>query len=187
MDSKQPLPLSLVETLFARLAVSYGHPFLNQYEGFDMAAVHADWARELAIFGRWDEDGMVRSPAIDFALCNLPAGRPVNALDFRQLCRAYRSGEVTPLELPGPPRELPRHVAAAIANQLSMPIRDDRPERVRIAARVIAKWGCEGVRLSPYQRDWLKHAREVMRLYGGDQAGHVNYSATEATHAPAPF
>ncbi len=185
MDSKQSLPLPLVETLFARLAVSYGHPFLNQYEGFDMAAVHADWARELAVFGRWDDDGMVRSPAIDWALENLPAGRPVNALDFRQLCRGYRAGETSPLELPGPPREIPRHVASAIAKQLAMPIGDERPERVRIAARVISKWGCPGVRLAPYQRDWLKHARETMRLYEGEHAGGVDYCATEATHAAA--
>jgi hypothetical protein len=174
MQSKRLLPLSLVESLFARLAVSYGHAFGNQYEGFDLAVVHADWARELAPFGRWDDDGMVRSPAIDFALGNLPAGRPVNALDFRQLCRAYRdAGDEHPLGLPAPPREVPRHVAAAIAKQLSMPIKDERPERVRIAARVISKWGCPGVRLSPYQRDWINHAREVMRLYDGEQAGRV--------------
>lgn len=170
MDFKPSLPLSLVETLFARLAVSYGHPFLNQYEGMDIATVHADWARELAPFGRWDEDSMVRSPAIDWALENLPAGRPVNALDFRQLCRAYRSGEVTPLELPGPPREIPRHVAAAIAKQLSMPVRDERPERVRIASRFIARWGAPGVKATGWRADWLKHSREIMRQWEMDRS-----------------
>jgi hypothetical protein len=167
MDNR-PLPLSLVETLFARLAVSYGHPFLNQYEGFAMPVIHQDWADKLAGFGVWGDDGVVRCPAIDWALDNLPAGRPVNALDFRQLCKAYRADTGHPLGLPAPPRAVPSNVRSALA-QLAVPLEDKRPERVRVAARCIAKWGCAGVRLNPTQAEWLKHAREVMRRYEGQE------------------
>jgi hypothetical protein len=180
MDSKQPLPLSLVETLFARLAVSYGHPFLNQYEGFDMGNVHADWARELASFGRWDDDGMVRSPAIDWALENLPAGRPVNALDFRQLCRAYKDpGEGQPLGLPAPPRPVPARFRSAVA-QLAVPLEDNRPEKVRVAYRYLSMWGTPGVKLAPRQQEWLKHSREIVRQYEIDQE---RASEKEVEHA----
>lgn len=80
-DSGDALPAHLIDSLFARLQVRYGAAWLRQWEGVDITAVKADWARELAGFaGNLD--------AIAHALDHLPRDRPPLVGQFRDLCIA---------------------------------------------------------------------------------------------------
>jgi len=73
------LPASWVESLFARLTIRYGAGFMRQYADLDPAAVKADWASVLAGFAGHPE-------SIRYALDNLPADKPPNAMQFRAIC-----------------------------------------------------------------------------------------------------
>lgn len=175
-----PLPNELIEHVFARLTLTYGQPFLRQYEGLDLGPVKDDWAIKLGSFGVVGDDNLVRVPAIDWALDNLTDGRhPPNALDFRQLCKAYRPESGHPLGLPAPPRPVPQKVQQAFA-QLAVPLEDKRPERVRVAARFVSMWGGEGVKLSPLKQAILKEMRETVRQY---EAQVQRDTTREAAHA----
>lgn len=170
--SRQPdrLDPKLVESLFARLVVRWGRAFMAQYEGVDLEAVKADWARVLARFQR---------EAILYALDNLPA-KPMNVEEFRILCRGYRAPEVKRLEAPvGQP---PAAVRDAMG-KLAEPIKDTRPERVRVAQRYIGKWGTPGVLLSPYQRANLEHMRRILARWDAQQKADVAPSPIEPSEA----
>jgi hypothetical protein len=175
-----PLPLPWIDSLFARLTVSYGRAFLSQYEGIDIGAVKADWAEKLGGFHRLNAEHKAEAPAIAWALDNLVAGKPPTALEFRQLCRGYREPD-HPLGLPAPPRPVPPKVQQAFA-QLAVPLEDKRPERVRVAARYVAMWGVEGVKLSPLKQQILKDMRETVRQY---EAQAQRETTWEAAHAAA--
>jgi hypothetical protein len=142
MFNKPPLSPELVETLFARLVLTWGRPFRQMYEGIDPAIVQADWADKLRGYqldpeiGDRPEDA--RAPAIDWALDYLP-GTPLNAVQFRQLCGRYTAGPGKPA-LPAPPRPVPAQFRQVLA-KLAEPIDDKRPERVRWAQRYIDTWG----------------------------------------------
>jgi hypothetical protein len=117
-----PLPNSWVDELFSRLAVSYGTAFLRQYEGIDLAAVRADWASKL--------HGLEQRPeAIKHALECLP-DRPINALQFRDLCRCAPVYAVPQLAAP---RADPAIVAQALAA-----VRDKPDAAMSPAQRCIA-------------------------------------------------
>lgn len=75
-----PLPSSWVDSLFARLSVRYGAAWLRMWEGIDIAAVKADWAKELGEFATTPD-------AIAYGLDHLPTERPPNVSQFRVLCR----------------------------------------------------------------------------------------------------
>lgn len=134
---RPPLSKLLVESLFARLVVTWGKAFTTQYEGVDAAAVKADWADKLRGFQRSGTDGAPTAPAIDWALDNLPP-KPLNAVEFRQLCARYTAPEAP--ALPGPRRPVPEKFRKAIS-RLAAPIEDTRPEYVRVAERYIAIHG----------------------------------------------
>lgn len=68
---------SWVDAIFARLAVRYGAAWLRMWEGIDIGAVKADWARELAGFN---------GEALKHALDNLPPERPPTVGQFKSLC-----------------------------------------------------------------------------------------------------
>ncbi len=170
------LPESAVKEIWARLQLVYGRDFLSQYEGIeDLAPVHLDWGMRLGRFVR--EDGSC--PAIDHALDNLPAKRSINAAEFTDLCKQWRGPTGYPLGLPSKPEPVPARVREAFA-QLAMPIEDKRPEAVRIASRLIAKWGCPGLTLSPSQREWLDNSRKVMRNW---ELGQEATARNEAAYA----
>lgn len=98
------LPDSWVNEIFQRLALVYGHDFLRRWEGLDMGAVKADWARELS--------GFARNPqAIKHALDNLPPAQPPTVLQFRALCigRPETAGPALPAPKADP------NVVAAVA------------------------------------------------------------------------
>lgn len=82
-----PLPSEWIDSLFARLSVRYGASWSRMYEGIDMAAVKADWARELAPYAN-------DAAPIKYALDNLPSDWPPNVSQFKAIC----------LNRPEPPR-----------------------------------------------------------------------------------
>lgn len=94
-----------IDKIFEKLSLTYGRTFLNQWEGMNIDDVKADWAHELDGFDKWPE-------AIKFALQNVPADRPVNVRQFRDLCRKAPA-KVVPL-LPLPPAN-PDRVRAELA------------------------------------------------------------------------
>lgn len=73
------LPSSWVDALFSKLGIRYGADWLRKWEGFDIAAVKADWAAELGGFAD-------KPAALKHALGNLPADRPPSVAQFRALC-----------------------------------------------------------------------------------------------------
>jgi hypothetical protein len=96
------LPSAWVESLLARLTVRYGAAFMRQYADLDPELVKADWSEVL--------DGA--SPdSIRYALENLPADKPVNAMQFRDIARRGPSASLP--QLPEPPSD-PARVALAM-------------------------------------------------------------------------
>ena len=68
-----------VDEAFARLSTLYGREFASKFEGDDIGAVKAAWAREVAPLPR-------ALDSIAWALRNLPERCP-NAIQFRNLCK----------------------------------------------------------------------------------------------------
>lgn len=165
MFHKPPLSPVLVETLFARLIVTWGRDFTGQYEGVDDAALQADWADKLRGYqlerDLEDPDDEPRAPAIMWALDNLPE-KPLNAIGFRALCGRY-TAPGGPKALPAPPRALPPHVAKEFA-ELAKPLDDKRPERVRVAARYIRIHG-DNPKSTPLVLANLADAQRILVAY----------------------
>lgn len=90
-----PLPLAWLDRIFGRLALRYADQWLRMWEGFDMLAVRADWAEELAGLHAPD-----RQHALKFGLENLPIDWPPNAAQFRAICN--RAPEYVRPALPAP-------------------------------------------------------------------------------------
>jgi hypothetical protein len=86
------MPDVWLNRLFDRLVLRYGESFLRQYGDLNPAAVKADWADVL--------DGF-KAESIRWALQYLPADRPPNAMQFRDLCRRSPSGDAVE-KLPAP-------------------------------------------------------------------------------------
>lgn len=78
--SQTPLPPAWVDKLFEKLTLTYGREFLDRWRGLDLAAVKADWGRELASFA--DHPDM-----LGYALSNLPPDRPPTVLQFKAIAR----------------------------------------------------------------------------------------------------
>lgn len=71
--------LVLVDELFRRLTLRYGHKFPAQWPGLEIADVKADWARELAAYAD-------KPWAVEHALALLDLVVPPTAAQFRALC-----------------------------------------------------------------------------------------------------
>lgn len=141
------LPSSWVDHLFTKLATTYGAPFLAQYTDVDIKDVKADWGDFLAHYEQHPK-------ALSFALENLPADKPVNALQFRNLCRQAPVPDVPALP---PPAPNPTAVARGQEKlrELAKQMRSCQPDPLSIVRNFEAKLNnCE--RLSAAQRDWLK-------------------------------
>lgn len=74
----------LLDSLFAKLTVRWGGAFLRQWPDTDIEFVKADWAEVLEGFKRED---------LLYALKYLPI-LPLNALQFREICRRAPRTEV---------------------------------------------------------------------------------------------
>lgn len=85
-----PLPSHWVDQLFGRLTLRYGAAFLRQWPDVDIDALKADWADVL--------DNMPPD-AIAYALRYLPPA-PMNALQFRDMCRRSPPAPAPRLEAP---------------------------------------------------------------------------------------
>ena len=163
-----PLPDSWVEHLFGRLAVRYGAAFLRQWPDADIAIVKADWADVL--------DG-VRGDSISYALRFLPADKPVNAMQFRDICRRAPEQSAPCIEGPAA-RPNPERVRAIIARISDAP--DDRTPAERVAANLRAIEQKQGG-LNPDQRAMLQ-ACELRGEVSGDCNGMFSPIADE--HLP---
>lgn len=183
---KTPLSLKSVEQIFARLLVTYGQPFLSQYDSVEnIAIVHQDWANRLGVFvvETTCEDGKVMrtAPAIHYALANLKDGRPPNVLDFIGWCKAYHAPQA-PALAPPPPREVPPEFVQKIA-EISQPLDDDRPEAVRVASRYVASRS--GKKITPREQENVEHFRTVLEDWAREleRREHVKRQLEEQARA----
>ena len=138
------LPSSWVDHLFARLTVRYGAAFLRQWPDTDLAVVKADWAEVL--------DG-TRGEAISFGLRYLPE-RPVNAMQFREVCRRAPPPELPRIEAAPEPKANPKRVAELVAKLVAQPD-DGMTPAERVAAGLRARLTA-GERLSAAQLAMLR-------------------------------
>lgn len=148
------LPTEIVDSIFAKLAITYGHRFLSIWDGMPLATVKADWGLELR---------HVRHDRILWALQNLPERAP-DAPTFRQLCARMPEPD-EPTALPyGPKRPAPA-VAKAFADSLHNAPLPTEPERVVWARAYIAKWSAPDACPTITEREWLVHARRIVERY----------------------
>lgn len=112
MNQQQPakpqraLPMPWVDKIFEKLGMTYGRDFLARWDGFDadaMLDVKRDWSMELG--GFFDQPD-----AIAYALAHLPA-KPLNVIEFRQICRGAPKPEFK--QLPRPTQD-PQKVAEVV-------------------------------------------------------------------------
>lgn len=79
-----------MDSLFARLALAYGHKWVRMWDGFRVSDVKDEWARRLAPFTT-----PVGLDAIEWVLDNkLPTEWPPTALEFAALVKAAMPAEV---------------------------------------------------------------------------------------------
>lgn len=92
MDQLLPAFDRAIGKVFARLTATYGRKFMDQWEGLDEDVVMASWAHELSGYDSRLKpnpelvDNLVLLQPLAWALENLPE-RPLNAIEFRNLCR----------------------------------------------------------------------------------------------------
>lgn len=141
-----PLPISWVDHLFAKLTIRYGAAFLRQWpDNADTVLIKSDWADVL--------DG-VRGEAISYALRYLPIDKPVNAMQFREICRLAPPAELPRLEAAPDVKADPKRVAELVSQVLAKPDCDMTPAE-RVAAGLRARIDA-GERLNSAQMAMLK-------------------------------
>ena len=101
------LQTTVIDRLFARLAISYGTEFTNKWGTLSSIEVKSHWAHELGIFA----DNL---HAIGWALQNLPARCP-NLIEFKSLCKQSPRPTTMALDAPKAPVEVVDRVLAEIA------------------------------------------------------------------------
>lgn len=84
---------SLVETIFARMAIRYGAAWIAKWKGVPKDAVKADWAHELGGLG---------TVAITHGLMHLPDEFPPSVGEFKRLCLGRSEPERPRLPAPKP-------------------------------------------------------------------------------------
>jgi len=141
MDSSSASADALIDLVFAKLSLTYGREFLGRWEGFDMAEVKADWRRELH---GWLQANPL---AIRHALENLPAGKPPDVLQFRDLCSRRPDASLPALPAPkADPDRVRREIARLKHLRLqngprywahALKERDKRGDSLTIAQRVM--------------------------------------------------
>lgn len=145
----------VVDKVFQRLSIAYGHRFLSIWDGMPLDQVKADWAQTLA---------NVREDRILWALQNLPARAP-DAPTFRELCMRMPDPERPFKRLPPEPKRPAPAVAKAFAEALHNAPPPTEPQRVRWARGYIAQWTAPGARPTFFQRDVLEVAKRIVERY----------------------
>lgn len=161
------LPENWLEKIWLAMRAAYGATFDRQWEtpaGADpeqhVKEMKAMWGRGLAQFQQ--------SPkAISEALDNLPQFPP-NLMEFRDLCKAHVPVPRTALPAPAPRPVQDRYRDAL--KQLSVPIEDPRPEKIRVAYRYINLWGGRTSRTA-FHIAKLEEMRKVVSEWERDTAG----------------
>jgi hypothetical protein len=105
-----PLSQRWVDAIFARMLLRYGAQWLRMWDGVEIDAVKADWARELEGL---EGNGRI----IQYALEHLPADFPPNVSQFKLLCANRPEPERK--QLPAPKAD-PARVRAAIERLYSL-------------------------------------------------------------------
>lgn len=138
-----PLPVSWIDHLFEKLTVRYGSAFQRQYADLDIAAVKLDWADML---------GGLDGPSLSYGLRYLPTA-PLNAMQFRDICRRAPAVEVPRLEAPEIKPD-PDRVKAIMARLAETD--DDRTPAQRCAANIRRIVAERGGKMSSVQRAQLE-------------------------------
>lgn len=150
-----PLPISWIEHLFTKLTVRYGTAFQRQYADLDIAAVKLDWADML---------GGLDGPSLSYGLRYLPMA-PLNAMQFRDICRRAPAPEVPRLSAPDIKPD-PARVKAIMSRLAETD--DDRTPAQRCAANIRRIVAERGGKISSMQRvqllaiDRISASSEVM-------------------------
>lgn len=130
------IPASWIDRIFSEMELAYGHRFLSQWPGIKAEVVKQDWARKLEGFGK-------HADAIKYALANLPSDEPINALQFRDLCRAAPSPDRFKLPPPTGTAD-PERVAEILAR-----LKDHDPVDRLNPLRLLLKWDTENGGVMP--------------------------------------
>lgn len=156
----EPIPFAAVLTLFEQLTLAYGQPFLARWDGIEeLGTVHEDWRYKLA--------GLTPQQ-LAWGLDHLQAGRPPEAMTFRQWCLAM-PGSKPATALP-PPRgkvTVPPQVREAI-NALLIEEPAAEPQRVR-AARLYLEVRAGRIDLTPVEKEWSAFYRRLIERYESAQ------------------
>lgn len=154
------------QVIFKKLGLVYGQRLVTMYQGIPWEAVYADWALELE--GESPE-------GIHYALKHLPpTDFPPNVHQFRAI------SQQRPTEAPAPiagQKKLPMDGGSnvpAFARQVWTRIQQTRnepgePVRIRTARRFIERVTAEGHYLTPTEREWLPHMRELVNRFEASQ------------------
>lgn len=157
-----PMPSAWVEHLFAKLTVRYGAAFTRAYADLDPIIVKADWAEVL--------DG-VSGSSMSYALRYLPAERPPNAMQFRDICRRAPATEVQQ-QIAGPQeRADPGRVAQLMSELRSkLAAQSGMSPAEKCAANIMRIVAERGGRISPPQKAQLD---AINRMLGRRQSFDV--------------
>jgi hypothetical protein len=161
------LPSDWVDLLFGKLALSYGSAWLLQWEGFNMAEVKAEWAKELG--------GFKDTPSrITVGLQNLP-DKPPSAAHFRRLCStASPSGEAY---------EPPKLPAAGIVSDPEV-ARAGLAQLAAIKARLDSGGPVKPIGDGVDPKDWAWKLRDQELNHGSDGMTSASQQAWRDALAP---
>lgn len=143
----------VIDAIFEKLAVRYGHDWLRQWDGVDMAFVKADWAEEL--------DGYANNlEPLRYALRHLPERCPANVGQLKKIANLCPPPVFKALPAPKATEAV---VSAQMAKQLELkqalaPKADEKGW-----ARTLLSRSEAGEKIRPYS---LLCARQALGLEG---------------------
>lgn len=164
------MPSAWIDRLFDELQMAYGHRFLSQWPGTEVEAIKADWAKKLDGFEQHRE-------SLKFALAHLPSDNPVNALQFRDLCRRAPEPKRKAIEAP----EVPPEVAQAAASKAAQAFRPDSDPLSAI--RPLMRRELAGDKsLTQAQREFWRQAmrHEILHRYNIDTSRRFDLADLKA-------
>ena len=145
--------MAVVDAIFDKLTVRYGHEWLRQWDGMDMAFVKADWAEELSGYANNLEP-------LRYALRHLPERCPTNVGQLKKIANMCPPPVFKALPAPKADEAV---VSAQMAKQLELkqalaPKADEKGW-----ARALVTRSEAGEKIPPYS---LLCARQALGLEG---------------------